>query len=370
MKKKNIAFIISSLNSGGAERVVSTLSNELSNSYNVHIIVFAKGTPFYKLNKKVQFHYCLPHIGPSKNIFGAVRNNFSLYKKVSELFNIHKIDLGIAFLTSSNIIATLAARKNNIPIIISERNNPSTDKTNFFWNTLRKLLYPKADKLVVQTSLIQSFFTSWIDSSKLHILPNPISPELKIEASDEYEKENIILNVGRLTNQKGQDILIKAFANINPTGWKLYIIGQGNKKNEYQKLIHELNLEESIILLGRKQNIQEYYKSAKIFAFPSRYEGFPNALIEAMHMGLPCISTDCPTGPSELIKDNENGFLTQVDHLAEFTSKLSQLIEDKALRAKFSKLSPLAVQHLTVETVSNQWEDLINSALIDYYNKK
>lgn len=363
MRKKNIAFIIHSLSSGGAERVISTLSNQLIDTYNINIITFVNAPPFYPLDKRIKLLSCFDNINPSSNIFQALNTNYVLYKKISGFLKSEAIDLCIGFLTTSNVLSVLAARSNNIPVIVSERINPNSSKKPLVWERLRKFTYPKADYVIIQTQKIRSFFSSWIEDSKLRILANPLSPNLKYVETLDESRDNIVLNVGRLTDQKGQDILIKAFSKLNPPGWKLIIVGEGRKRPNYEDLIRKLQMTEKIYLLGRQKDISKYYNSAKVFAFPSRFEGFPNALIEAMYMNLPCISTDCPTGPSELISDGFNGFLVEIDDEETFREKLNMLVNNQDLRIKFSENGKKAVERFSVETVVKEWEGIIVSAL-------
>lgn len=363
MRKKNIAFIIHSLSSGGAERVISTLSNQLIDTYNINIITFVNAPPFYPLDKRIKLLSCFDNINPSSNIFQALNTNYGLYKKISGFLKSEAIDLCIGFLTTSNVLSVLAARSNNIPVIVSERINPNSSKKPFVWERLRKFTYPKANFVIIQTEKIKRFFTPWIDESKLRILPNPLSPDLKYIPTQDDIRENIVLNVGRLTNQKGQDVLIRAFSELNPDAWKLIIVGEGRKRNTYETLIRELGMTEKIFLIGSEKNISKYYNLARIFAFPSRFEGFPNALIEAMYMNLPCISTDCPTGPSELISDGFNGFLVPIDDQESFREKLNMLMNIQDLRTKFSENGKKAVERFSVEKVVKEWEGIIVSAL-------
>ncbi|MBT2163200.1 glycosyltransferase family 4 protein [Zobellia barbeyronii] len=362
MSKTSIAFIIGTLNSGGAERVVSTLSNEFAKKYRVTIITFVDFEPFYKLDDKIKVLSCYPKSKKSANAIQGVINNYGLYKKISKFIKEEKIELCIGFLTSSNIMAVLASRANNIPVIISERINPNATKKSFIWDKLRRYVYPKADFIIIQTEIIKSFFSSWVNNSKLIILPNPLSPDLKLPISSDT-RSNVILNIGRLTDQKGQDVLIKIFSKLNPVNWQLIIVGEGPKRREYEDLIKDLKMTDKILLVGRQSNISKFYNNSKIFAFSSRFEGFPNALIEAMHMGVPCISTDCPTGPSELITDGENGFLVKMDNPLEMEDKLKQLLYDKQLREKFSLAANSTVLKFSIKNVAGQWDDVIKDAL-------
>jgi len=363
VRKKNIAFIIHSLSSGGAERVISTLSNQLIDTYNISIITFLNAPPFYPLDKRIKLLACFDNINPSSNIFQALNTNYGLYKKISGFLKSEAIDLCIGFLTTSNVLSVLAARSNNIPVIVSERINPNSSKKPFVWERLRKFTYPKADYVIIQTQKIRGFFSSWIEDSKLRILANPLSPNLKYDQTLDDSRDNIVLNVGRLTDQKGQDMLIKAFSDLNPKGWKLIIVGEGIKRPIYEDLIRKLEMTEKIFLVGSEKNISKYYNSAKIFAFTSRFEGFPNALIEAMYMNLPCISTDCPTGPSELISDGLNGFLVPIDDQKSFREKLNMLVNNQDLRIKFSENGKAEVERFSVEKVVEEWEGIIVLAL-------
>lgn len=363
MEKKTIAFIVGSLGSGGAERVISTLSNQLVNTYNVCIITFKDVPPFYPLDNRIKVLPCFEIIKPSSNIIQALKVNYDLYHKISSYLRDEKINLCIGFLTSSNVLSVLAARANKIPVIVSERNNPNASKTSSIWKAMRKFTYPKANYVVVQTEIIKQFYSNWIEESKLRILHNPLSPDLNCKSMPDEARDNLILNVGSLTEQKGQDMLIKAFAKINPKEWKLMIVGEGGKRKIYEEFIRSLNMTGKIFLPGRMKNISDYYNSAKIFAFPSLFEGFPNALIEAMYMGLPSISTDCPTGPSELISDGKNGFLVAIGDEENFTEKLKMLIQNQDLRIKFSEHAKRAVEDFSVEKVLKEWEEIIISSL-------
>jgi len=363
MEKKTIAFVIPTLTSGGAERVVSTLGNELVNEFNVVIINFDANLPFYQLDERIKLRYCLAKIEPSKNSWESLKLNYGLFKRISAIFKIEKVDLGIGFMTTANVITILAARTNKIPVIISERIDPNHATTPSAWKQIKKWVYPKTDYLVVQTEPIKKYFATRMSEAKLVILPNPLSNELSPSNKGSSQRENIILNVGRLSDQKGQDILIKAFSRLNPPQWKLVIVGEGPKREAYQKLISSLDMEDKISLVGQTKNISNYYNSAKIFAFTSHFEGFPNALIEAMYMGLACISTDCPTGPSELISNGENGFLINVNDDYELSEKLSILIKDQKLIQSFSNAAQKSVQKFKAESVTKEWKKIIFLAI-------
>jgi GalNAc-alpha-(1->4)-GalNAc-alpha-(1->3)-diNAcBac-PP-undecaprenol alpha-1,4-N-acetyl-D-galactosaminyltransferase len=363
MGKHKIAFVIPSLAPGGAERVVSTLANNLINTFEVSIITYIKVEPFYNLHPNIKIHFCVDSISPSTNIFSALNSNYLLFQRISSIVKKEKIELLIGFLTSANVLSVLVSKYNSIPSIISERINPYSTNTPKIWQALRKITYPKANYVVVQTNEIKCYYSTNIKESKLVILPNPISDELTSQRENNPLKENIILNIGRLTNQKAQDILIEAFSQTKNQNWKLLIVGEGPKKKEYEVLINNLELQEKVILVGKTKDISTYYNKSKIFAFTSIFEGFPNALIEAMHFGLACISTDCPTGPSELITDDIDGNLIPMNNKNLLVDKLNILMENEAKRIEFGKNAMKKVEQYEVDKVVNDWKKIIKSSL-------
>lgn len=363
MVKKKIAFVIGSLSSGGAERVISNLSNELVNRYDIIIITFEKSTPFYSLDERIKVIACRDINTLPKSTFQSLKLNYHLTKSIYKVFKHEKVNIAIGFITSANILTTIAAKMYRIPCIISERNNPLVEAVPKFWIILRTLIYPRADRVVLQTNGIKTIYEKKIPSNKIRILPNPISLKLSSLRSESVTKESKILTVGRLDINKCQADLIKAFRSINSNGWTIQIIGDGNKKEELLELIIESNLKDKIEIISKVKDIENYYNSSSIFVFTSKTEGFPNALLEAMHFGLPCISTDCNFGPSDLIDDNNNGFLIPINDVEMLKDKLSQLMNNKSLRDQFSKKARETTEQYKSEYVISKWENLIQELL-------
>ena len=266
-------------------------------------------------------------------------------------------------MTENNVLATLASKRVNIPVIICERNNPFLQSSSIsnFWKILRRAVYPMADILTVQTQRVKSFYSPFIKSEKLVTIPNPVNPNFQNPIT--RDKENIILNVGSLENQKGQDVLIQAFANAKLKDWRLHILGEGSLRTVLKELIVKLGLEENVSLLGKDSNIGEHYASCKIFAFSSRYEGFPNALLEAMFFSLPCVSTDCPTGPAEIMTDGVNGYLVPVNDHHAITNKFRLLAKDADLRYRLGQKAKIAVEPFQIEEIIDKWTILIQKLL-------
>lgn len=360
MKRKKIAFIIPSLESGGAERVVSTLANALIIEFDVTIIAFYNCIPFYKLDSRIDFQFCNNEY---KKEYNSILTHFQLFNKTYKILKSKKFNIVIGFMLTANIYAIILSKLLHIPNIISERSNPHYNSISNFWILTRRFLYPFADKLVIQTNKIKNYFKVIVKDEKIEIIYNPIAKDLLLKRDLTFAKKRTILNVGRLSPSKNQDLLIKAFANIEHDNWKLDFVGEGEYKKELSELIRIYALEDKITLFGNEPDIYKYYNSASIFVFTSKHEGFPNALTEALFFGVPCISTNCEFGPSELIDDSVNGFLIPVGDQKELEDKLTLLMNDSDLRQKFSANGIKSTMHYEASTISLQWKSLITKLL-------
>ncbi|MEO8933904.1 MAG: glycosyltransferase family 4 protein [Xanthomarina sp.] len=360
--KKSIAFVLPNLNAGGAQRVVSTLSNLLIKEFHVSVIILYKNDLFYNLDPKVKLEFCSSTYQANPNIFQSVTTHFILIKNLIKILRSHKTDLIIGFLPVTNIYAILASKFLRIPSIISERANPEYSILSPFWSYIRKRGYPLSNCLVVQTQATKSYFKSYVKSN-IEVINNPINLNLLLKKDFSIKKEDIILNVGRLAEPKNQDLLIRAFSNINHMGWKLILVGDGVNYDPFKNLINSLEMQEHIVLAGNSTDVASYYNKSKIFAFTSKYEGFPNVILEAMSYGLACISTNCPHGPSEIIKNNKNGLLIPVSDQHALETALTELIEKKDFREKLGKNALESTLAYQPSNIALKWSVLINKLI-------
>lgn len=359
-KSKKIAFVIGALKPGGAERVISTLSNELIDDFDVTIITFVSSIPFYPLDKRINVISCFDKIDQPKSIFSSLKLNYKILNKVTQITKKEGIDLLIGFITSANVIATLAAKKNKIPAFISERNDPLKPEIPKFWLLLRRWVYPMANNIIVQTEKVKDIYEKMLNTKNITVLPNPIAPKFSKLRKKGQAREKIILSVGRFNNDKRQHKIIEAYNSLNLVDWKLLLIGDGPNKKKLASLIEKYELSNRVTILSNIRDVENYYNKSSIFVFASKAEGFPNVLLEAMHFGLPSISTDCKYGPSEMIEDGDNGFLVPVDDQKELTNKLTILVNDENLQNQFSHRALETTKKYMSSVVTKQWEQLIN----------
>lgn len=340
-------MVITGMKTGGAERVMATLCNELVKSNEIILVILKDKESDYYISDNVKV---IAGDIKSKNMIDSV----TFLKKQIE-FN--KPDIIVSFMTKTNIVlmATKKIMKCKIPCVIAERANPFFTKG--ILNFLRKRLYTYADGCVFQTKQQQDYYKKIIKCESI-IIRNPLNPDFKPQIHDgEYEKR--IVCTGRLYKEKNQQLLIKAFSKIEKKypEYKLELYGDGPTKRELQETINNLQLQDKVFLMGRKDNIQNYINSAEIFVLPSNSEGMPNALMEAMALGLACIATDCPIGGSAiLIKDGENGLLVPMNDVDEMEKGIEKLIENKDFASKLREEAKKVIQEYDVKNICKEWE--------------
>lgn len=342
---KTICFIIPTLSAGGAERVVSILANYYSDlGYPVTIICLIKNEA-YPINKEVNILY--PKFNLKRNVLCLLRT-ISYYRSTIKKV---KPDVILSFQEFYNEIVSLALIGIPKKLYLFDRNNPFLKEQNKFQSFLRKVLYPKATGVVVQTQIAASVITKNRLNKNILVLPNPLST---INSKWAGNNNKTITCIGRIEHQKNHKYLIDIFSEIQNEGWILQIVGKGSLETELIEYCNSIKMQEKIKFLGHRKDTQEILSESTIFALPSLWEGFPNVLLEAMAIGVPCISNNCNTGPSELIDDGKNGFLIEIDNTDSFRKKLTTLMADENLRCSFSRESVLIRNKYSVEQIAHK----------------
>ena len=352
---KKIAFITGSMEVGGAERVIATLSNGFVNC-GIEVTVFCIGRTAsgvaYDYDPRVKLIGV--HTGSRGFVIRKLKQLWRLRCLVKE-FNPDSI---IAFQEYINIQTIIACFGLGIPITISIRANPAV-ATNIYKLSTR-LLYRFADSAVFQTIEQQNFYTS-IKKRRDAIILNPVDIS-KILSTNCENKGNHIIAVGRLTSVKNFPLLLRAFHLISKDfpNIELIILGDGEQRGELERLRAELDLEKRVCLVGVADNVFEKVASAKMFVMTSICEGLPNALIEAMCLGVPCISTRFMGGGAQtLIQDGVNGLLAPNNDCEALAEAMRRLLSDEKLAQDIGENAKALRQKVDTHRIVNEWLDFL-----------
>lgn len=360
-----LCFITYALSAGGAERVLSQLASHYASKgiHDVHLITLQpEGAPsFYSLDPAITLHQ-LGLDQTKQRGMSKVKRMFRYYLALRYIFKVLKPDKIISFVDEMNIATLLATLGLNIPVVISERTDPRHYSIGTLGNMVRRLTYPLASFLVLQGDYVRSCFPYM--SQKIRVISNPVP--FQKETAPTLKSSHIIMLVGRLDCYKGHYELIDAFAKLAKTfpQWSLEIYGEGPEKENLEALIRKLGLQEKAFLKGLASPIQKELKRAALFAFPTHYEGFSNALAEAMAVGLPVVASNC-NGNLELVKQGENALVFPVGDLDKLTEQLSLLMSDAALRVKLGKAARHSIEKFSPKKVYEKWDTIIEDEKIE-----
>lgn len=342
-----IIFVTSTLTSGGSERVISLLADHFAEKgNNVEVVCLKEPVVFYPLRDDVKISFAEKEVG--KSLLSKIK---WLRRRVIE----EKPDVVVSFMILVYLTTLFSLMGVNVPIVTSERNDPGS----FSWwkRVLRKILLPRATCHVVQTQKIKDYYTEGI-KRKTVIIGNPVTN--KVFDVQPVEKKDIIINVARLFPQKNQQMLIRAFHSIKdqiPT-YKLKIFGEGPERQSLQVTIDSLQLTDKVLLCGRSERVLEEMNSSKVFVLSSNHEGLSNAMIEAICIGLPIVSTKV-SGTEELIENGVNGILTDVGDEKQMAEALLRVAKDDSLRNIMETANRKKAAQFKEDKVLEQWENLL-----------
>lgn len=347
---KRVAFILGTMATGGAERVISNISNEYAKQgWETDICVLLRNEVEYELDPSTRI---IDMTGDGKS-----RIKLAPYwlKEIRQYVRKNRPDVIVSFAARINVLVLLACIGLKTKIIVSERNDPKYDGRGLPTRVLTRLLYPHASCVVFQTERVRSYFGKKVQA-KSRVIPNPVTINVQSHDTDPTK----IVTVGTLKAQKNHKLLIQAFEKahkLHPE-MKLYIYGDGSCRQITEDLIAELNLTDSVFLPGASNHVHDEISNASFFVLSSDYEGLSNALLEAMCMGLPCISTDC-AGSDEYIVEGDNGLLTPVGDVDSLQKAMLRFVEDNQLREKCGENAKKVKDRVGTESALNQWKEVI-----------
>lgn len=342
-------IINNGLGCGGIQKASSSMANSFSDrGYDVVVVSLYKQDVFFNINSNINFEE--PNFNRSCRYLYVFKLIYFIRKTVIK----YKPDTILAYGEWTNSFVVLATIFLGIPIYLSDRMSPQLNLGKFQF-VLKKIFYRLASGVIVQTELSKKNMRNYVPESKIAVIPNPVTPINKMS----IDSQNVIVSVGRLSKEKGFNYLIEAFSRLNGNHWNLIIVGDGDEKNNLLSLVGKLDLCDRVKFVGAQSDLSYFLSVSKIFVLPSLSEGFPNALLEAMSVPLPCISSDCVAGPSDIIDNGVNGLLVEPGDASSLYEALNKLISDDKLRRYLSHNAFYVREKYNLSTISKSYLNFI-----------
>ena len=286
------------------------------------------------------------------------------YRRLRALLQQQRPKRVLALLTKTNILCSAAVWDLPIHLVVSERNDPRLQSIDRLWSRLRCVYYRRADVVTANTEGVLEALQAMGPWQRLALLPNPLPTALTLQDSHEppLDREAEVLAVARLVPQKGLDVLIRAFASLPESvrdGWSLTLVGDGPELATLQALASDAGLRDLVHFEGFRSDPLVFMRRASIFALPSRFEGMPNALLEAMAAGLPSVVTDASPGPLEMVCNGHQGLVVPTDDVSAFAAALQQLMLDGDLRNRCGVAARTTLRALDWDVVESHWRSVL-----------
>ncbi len=365
---KTIAFHLNCLCQGGAERVGSNVANQCAaEGYEVYVATEGHEENEFELDPKVtRVHVGLREDDEKKN---RITKFFLRVKYLKAFVKKYHPDVLVAFAHRANYRALMAAGNSDVPVVISIRINPIGYYDAFSDDVQIRWLFPKAAGCVYQTQEQKDFFKPYLQDNS-RIIMNPINPKYFGNPLPEI-REKAVVHHARLVDFKNQPMLVRAFLKVHEKhpDYVLRIYGPDSfdgTKEILEKIIRDNKAESFVFLMGASDSLEKEIPKGEVYAYSSDYEGMPNSLLEAMAMGMPVVSTDCPCGgPRAVIEDGKNGFLIPVGDEDALADRICRLIEDKELSRTFSENARKIEEIASVQAIYEQWKEYLESIVAD-----
>lgn len=364
-----LVLIVPSLGGGGAERVMATLANAWAMRGNeVTLITLSSAVDDrYPLDRRV-WRVALDVARRSSNPAQAFGRNVVRVRALRRAIKAARPDAVISFVANTNALAMIAAMGLRVPVIVTERQFIGAEPSRLVWTLLRRVLYRRAAAVVAQTRRCADELEARVGRA-VQVIANPVAPATEDAmpgpAPVADGRVRTLLAVGRLVPAKGFDLLIEAFARVakRHPGWKLAILGEGPLRETLAQAIAMHGLATRVALPGFSPQVRQAMRRADLFVLSSRFEGLPNALLEAMAEGVACVSFDCTAGPRELITHGENGWLVPAEDVDGLAAAFDTLMHDDVLRARLGTHAREVCNLYSVGEIVRQWDMLLASVM-------
>ena len=356
---KNLIIFIPSIENAGVEKNLYIISNYLSKKIDNIYLVTANTNHKLKFNKKIII------ISPKSNFWNDKSRIVKCFVCFFLVLNYFKRKNSILFSFQSNVFSTIISKIYNFKLIIRLNTSPNKYINNIFKEFFFKLIYNSADEIVVNSKKFKKLLKKKLNI-KSNFIYNPVFEIHKYKMiKNKFIKKLKILNIGRLTDQKDQITMLRSMnlLKLNKIPFSANIIGSGKKYKELKKYIEDMNLQNFVKLSGFKKEAFKYMRFANLFILSSKYEGLPNVLIEAQQMEVPIISTNCPSGPSEILMNGKLGTLVPVGNFKKLYHEIKSYHLDKKKLINKSKLAKKYLKRFDKTDNCEKYYKLINKHL-------
>lgn len=365
---KRLTLVIHALHGGGAEKTVARMASYWAERGEAVTLITldSHATDVFHVSHRVE-RVALDLMRTSSTIWQALINTRERVRQLRRAIAASQPDCVVSFTDKMNVLTLMACRpvgatRRKPRMVVVERTDPRVHAVGRAWSLLRRRWYSRSDAIVAQTGAIRDFLREFAGRTPVYVVPNCLWPEsIPAEMPPLLSRRRRIVGLGRLAAEKDFTALLGAFRQIHAdhADWDLVIIGEGPLRNQLQQQIHDAGLEHRARLLGWLADPWSVLLDAQVFVLPSQYEGFPNALLEAMACGLAPISFDCESGPREIIRHEVDGLLVPPSNVAQLATAMRRLLSDEALRLSLAARAVEVRERFGIKPYFARWDEIL-----------
>ncbi len=356
-----ICAVITGMGCGGAERQMAMLTSGLTaRGHKVGLAVLHGRDSFFDLDRRIDLHFF-----EREHLYRGVRAlRFAARPGwLRRLLRDSELDVVVSFIDVANVHALLASRGLGMPVVVAERTHPPSHRIRWLERGLRRRLYPRAACVVVQTEATARWARDQGLGRSVEVIPNAVMPPPASAGLPQIDLPAgpVLVSMGRLDPIKRFDLVIDAFADVAPRHpeWHLLLLGDGPERGKLKERITRHGLGKRVGMPGTLTDPAAVLARCRMLVLASDFEGFPNALCEAMAHGLPVVATDCPVGPREIVRDGVDGMLVPPGDRAALAAALDQLMGDPAARDRLGRAATGIVDRCAPDKMLDRWEELL-----------